>query len=153
MSTPSQPPKYIYKILPPSAAPPSPLPLSLPLSDLDSRDGFIHMSASNQILGTLNNFFSSTPHVYILRVPYAKVESRVKWEMAAGKKPDEKGGCWDTEGRAGGFPHIYEVGDGEGKGTLRLGSEEVESVGMWEKGEGSWSEKGWPFGEDVPKKA
>ncbi|TVY44266.1 hypothetical protein LOCC1_G006807, partial [Lachnellula occidentalis] len=92
MSTHSQPPKYIYKILPPSPTPPSPLPTSLPLSDLDARDSFIHMSTSSQILGTLDNFFSSTPHVYILRVPYAEVESRVKWEMAVGKKPEEKGG-------------------------------------------------------------
>lgn len=88
----------------------------------------------------------------MLRVPYAKVESRVKWEMAVGKKPDEKGGCWDIEGRAGGFPHIYEVvEDEEGKGTLRLGREEVESVGKWERGDGSWSKQGWPFGEDEPR--
>jgi uncharacterized protein (DUF952 family) len=154
MSTTPPPPKYIYKILPPSPPPPSPLPLSLPLSALDARDNFIHMSTSVQILGTLNNFFASTPHVYILRVEYAKVQERIKWEMAKGKRPEERGGCWDTEGLMGGFPHIYEVtADEEGKGTLRLGRKEVESVGKWERVGEKWSGDGWPFAEDVPKEA
>ncbi|CAG8959469.1 hypothetical protein HYFRA_00001367 [Hymenoscyphus fraxineus] len=145
MSSPPGPPKYIYKILPTS--PPSPLPDCLPLSDLDSRDGFIHMSTSKQILGTLQNFFISAPSVVILRVLYERVEPRIKWEMAKGLGPEEKGGCWDTEGRLGGFPHIYHTEGGE----LRLGKEEVESVGTWLRVGDVWSKEGWPFGEeDVP---
>ena len=76
------------------------------------------------------------------------MESRVKWEMAVGKKPEEKGGCWDTEGRMGGFPHIYHTDEG----GLRLGNNEVQDLGTWERGEGIWGKKGWPFGdEDLPK--
>ncbi|RDL35253.1 Uncharacterized protein BP5553_07184 [Venustampulla echinocandica] len=142
------PPTYIYKIVPASPPLPSPLPESLPLSDLDARDGYIHASTSAQILGTLNAYFSSVPSVIILRIPYERVKERVRWEMAVGKRPEEKGGCWDTEGRMGGFPHIYETKSGE----LRLGREEVESVGTWNRGGERWGHQGWPFGgEDIPK--
>lgn len=47
------------------------------------------MSTSYQILGTLTNFFTGEPHVWILRVKYETVESLIKWEDAKGKGPDE----------------------------------------------------------------
>jgi len=149
MSSPTPPPTHIYKILPPSAAPPSLLPLALPISALDARDNFIHLSTSSQILGTLQNFFSEAPHVYILRIPYERVEKFVKWEDTKGKGPEEVGGCWDVKGEKGYFPHIYANGE---DGSLKLGRDEVESVGKWERGEGKWGSEGWPFGrEDVPR--
>jgi uncharacterized protein (DUF952 family) len=143
-SAPTPPPKYIYKILPSLPVPPSPLPISLPVSALDARDNFIHLSTSFQILGTLNAFFSSEPHVYILRIPYERVEKWIKWEDAKGKGPEEVGGCWDTEGRKGLFPHVH--GNG-----LKLGREEVDEVGTWNRKEGrEWSVDEWPFGEGRP---
>ncbi|KAH8683246.1 hypothetical protein BGZ60DRAFT_399724 [Tricladium varicosporioides] len=146
--TASEPPTYIYKILPSSPAPPYPLPESLSLSDLDARDGFIHTSTSLQILGTLNAFFVSATSVIILRIPYERVQKRVKWELAVGKRPEEKGGCWDTEGRMGGFPHIYHTEAGD----LRLGQQEVESMKTWTKEGDDWNKNSWPFGkEDVPQ--
>jgi hypothetical protein len=55
-----------------------------------------------------------------------------------------QGGCWDTEGSMGYFPHIH--GNG-----LKLGREEVDEVGEWVRGDGEWGAAGWPFGEeDVP---
>jgi hypothetical protein len=42
------------------------------------------------------------------------------------------------------FPHIH--GNG-----LKLGQEEVEAVGKWEKGIDGWGPAGWPFEEDTPK--
>ncbi|KAF8862131.1 hypothetical protein BDZ45DRAFT_671429 [Acephala macrosclerotiorum] len=146
-------PKYIYKILPSSPSPPSPLPLNLPLSPLDRRDGFLHFSTSAQILGTLNAFFSSETHVFILRVPFERVKGFVKWEDAKGKGPDEKGGCWDVNGEKGLFPHVYgngKEGDGDEAG-LRLGAEEVDEVGRWERGGERWGKEGWPFGKDEPR--
>jgi len=74
MTEPTPNPKYIYKILPSSAPPSSPLPEALPLSALDEGDGFLHMSTSHQILGTLSNFFSNETHVWILRIPYERVK-------------------------------------------------------------------------------
>ncbi|CZR60157.1 uncharacterized protein PAC_10053 [Phialocephala subalpina] len=153
-STNAQPtplPRYIYKILPSSPEPPSPLPANLPLSALDRRDGFLHFSTSAQILGTLQNFFSSETRIFILRVPFEGVKKFVEWEDAKGKGPDEKGGCWDVEGRKGLFPHVYGNGvDGEEAG-LRLGKGEVDEVGRWERGGERWGKEGWPFGEDEPR--
>lgn len=49
------------------------------------------------------------------------------------------------EGKAGYFPHIH--GNG-----LKLGREEVENVGKWERVGEKWGPEGWPWGgEDVPK--
>ena len=74
MTTVTLPPKYIYKILPSDPILPTPLlPLALPVSDLDKRDNFIHLSTSAQILGTLRNFFGNETDVYILRIPYERV--------------------------------------------------------------------------------
>jgi uncharacterized protein (DUF952 family) len=85
MDTPATFPKFIYKIVPASSPPPSPLPLALPVSDLDKRDNFIHASTSAQILGTLNNFFKDDELTYILRIPYERVAKWIKWEDAKGK--------------------------------------------------------------------
>jgi hypothetical protein len=41
------------------------------------------------------------------------------------------------------FPHIYN--------GLKVGIEEVESVGKWDRGDGEWGAEGWPFDEDTPK--
>lgn len=40
-------PKFVYKILP--SAPPEPFPQKNPLSELDQKDGFIHMSIATQV--------------------------------------------------------------------------------------------------------
>lgn len=81
-------------------------------------------------------------------MPYERVEKWIKWEDAKGKRPEEKGGCWDTKGEKGLFPHVYANAD---DGGLRLGAQEVESAGKWEKKRGKWTDEGWPFGEDVPE--
>ena len=82
-------PKYIYKILPSNPPPPSPLPEALPVSALDARDNFIHLSTSRQVIGTLRNFFTNEDHVWMLRIPYERVEKWIKWENSVGKGPDE----------------------------------------------------------------
>jgi len=53
-----------------------------------------------------------------------------------------------VKGEKGVFPHIYA---NEEDGGLRLGREEVESVGKWARKGSTWSGEGWPFGEDVPE--
>ncbi|KAH8821406.1 hypothetical protein F5884DRAFT_85620 [Xylogone sp. PMI_703] len=155
---PSTAPKYIYKLIPSTAqstllpipGPPfdlSTLPDSLPLSALDKRDSFIHLSTRLQLLGTLRNFFGNEDVVYVLRIPYERVEKDVRWEDAKGKTVDEVGGCWDSEGRAGLFPHVYNEG-------LRLGLSEIDAIGVWKKGadtgdgKGGWSADSWPWGEE-----
>lgn len=137
-------PKYIYKILPSSPTPPSPLPETLPVSSLDARDNFIHASTSQQLLGTLRLFFAAEPSVILLRIPVANVRNAIVWEP-----PNEhgQGAKWNP---ASGeprphhfFPHLYN--------GLKLGRDEVDVVGTWTRDDEVWSSRGWPFGdEDVP---
>ena len=89
MPAPSPLPTFIYKIVP---AEPRPLANGLPVSQLDAKDGFIHMSTAEQTPKTVGRFFKDVNVVFLLKVPHAKVESKIRWEEAG----------------AGIFPHIYD---------------------------------------------
>ncbi|KAJ6599195.1 hypothetical protein DFH09DRAFT_1130393 [Mycena vulgaris] len=118
-------PTYIYKLVPSSSPVPDPVPEILPLSELDSLSGFIHLSTALQIPGTLKYFFSEIPEVYVLRIKYATVEKDIKWE-------DPKAEVCGPRGGEGFFPHLYNGG--------RLGSAEVDSVAIWHQSGGNWDE-------------
>ena len=109
MAPPTPAPKYVYKILP--EAPPDPLPASLPLSALDTQDGFIHLSTAPQTSVTAGRFFSTSENLWLLKIPLKGIESNVKWE-------EVKSGC---------FPHLYGSG---------LGRMEVEDMKAFAKGKG-----------------
>lgn len=108
MSAPTSLPKYIYKILP--EAPPDPLPARLPLSALDTQDGFIHLSTAAQTPATAGRFFSTSEKLWVLKIPLKQIESNVTWE-------ENSSGC---------FPHLYGAG---------LGRMEVESTKAFMRGE------------------
>ncbi|PPQ65214.1 hypothetical protein CVT26_000191 [Gymnopilus dilepis] len=114
MSTPT----YIYKIVPVSSGLPDPIPESLPVSELDKKDNFIHLSTAAQLPGTLDRFFPDHEQVHILRIAYKNVEKDIKWENSKGTAP---GGV----GEEGIFPHLHN--------GLRLGCNEIESVATWKK--------------------
>ncbi|KAG7440658.1 uncharacterized protein BT62DRAFT_575241 [Guyanagaster necrorhizus] len=59
-------PRFVYKIIP--DAPPSPLPFSLPLSALDAKDGFIHLSDANQVPKTADLFFAECEKLWLLQL-------------------------------------------------------------------------------------
>ncbi|KXN86395.1 hypothetical protein AN958_10257 [Leucoagaricus sp. SymC.cos] len=115
-------PTYVYKLVPSSAPPPEPLPEELPLSELDEKSGFIHLSTAPQVLGTLRYFFGGDKKIYILRIPFEPVKDKIRWESpdkkVCGPRPDE-----------GLFPHLY---DG------KLGNDEVDRVVTLEKREAGW---------------
>ncbi|KAF9491643.1 hypothetical protein BDN71DRAFT_1452487 [Pleurotus eryngii] len=113
---------YVYKLIHASTPPPDPLPESLPLSEFDVQSGFIHLSTARQVPGTLKQFFTNEPRMYVLRIPIRAIEKDVRWE--APSVPVSRDGVGD-----GTFPHLY---------SEKLGSAEVESVALWEKGEGTW---------------
>ena len=127
-------PAYVYKLIPSSSPPPNPLPIHLPLSTLDESSGFIHLSMATQVPGTLRHFFASEPKVYVLQIPYDRIEKDIRWES-----PDASV-CGERPGE-GLFPHLYNGG--------KLGSEEVESVAEWEN-TNLGNETGW---DDALKKA
>jgi hypothetical protein len=85
---------YIYKLVPLSAPIPDPLPEALPLSNLDSTDGFIHLSTAVQVPKTLKRFFADESKITVLRIKYATVEKDIKWES-----PDGKGMYFDLASR------------------------------------------------------
>ncbi|KAK4697711.1 hypothetical protein P7C71_g415, partial [Lecanoromycetidae sp. Uapishka_2] len=80
MPAPSPLPLYVYKILP--EAPPSPLPDELPLSALDAKDGFIHLSTAWETPATASWFYSHAKSIWLLKIPLTKIEGGVKWEEA-----------------------------------------------------------------------
>lgn len=91
MTAPSPLPRYIYKILPsarldPFYAFPSPLPASheFALSPLDSKDGYLHFSTSQQLPQTLSRFFKDAESVTLLKCEFARLSAFkvVKWEQA-----------------------------------------------------------------------
>ncbi|MCJ1452902.1 hypothetical protein MMC28_003247 [Mycoblastus sanguinarius] len=109
MPPPSPLPKHLYKILP--EPPPHPLPVILPLSDLDLTDGFIHLSTADQTPATAALFFSTTDTLWLLKIPLEGIEANVQWE----------------EGSSGCFAHLY---------GLDLGRDKVDSVKKFERGRG-----------------
>ena len=121
-------PTCIYKLIPSSAPPPDPLPTALPVSELDSSSGFIHLSTSKQVRNTLKYFFADEPRIYVLRLAYDPLEEQklIRWE-------DPKAEVCGARGGEGMFPHLYN--------GLKLGKDEVESVATWVRGEGeSWED-------------
>jgi uncharacterized protein (DUF952 family) len=91
-------PTFVYKIT--DIPPPFPMPHTLPLSALDSKDGFIHLSDANQIPTTADLFFSLTNTIWVQKISSAKVKEekgRLTW-------PDGLPGC----------VHLYDgrLGDG-----------------------------------------
>lgn len=115
-------PSYVYKLVPPSIPIPDPLPEKLEVSDLDASSGFIHLSTSIQVPGTLKHFFGDQTRMFILRVPLAPIEKLIRWE-------DPKGVC-GPRGGEGLFPHLYN--------GLKLGKDEVERVRVLENDSGGW---------------
>jgi uncharacterized protein (DUF952 family) len=118
-------PTYVYKIVPSTAAPPDPLPDRLPISPLDEASGFIHLSSAAQVPKTLGLFFAEDERVYILRIPYARVEKDIRWE-------DPTAAVRGEYGVEGIFAHLYN--------GMRLGREEVDLVRVMERLPGGWDD-------------
>ncbi|KAK1776899.1 hypothetical protein QBC45DRAFT_487809 [Copromyces sp. CBS 386.78] len=88
---PSPLPEFVYKITP--EVPPSPIPESYPLSELDQKDGFVHLSTSWQIPTTADLFFTTTPSFYLLKLRLSNFDqASVKWDEV-----EDTNGC----------PHLY----------------------------------------------
>jgi uncharacterized protein (DUF952 family) len=122
MPAPSPLPTYLYKIL--DSAPPSPLPTKLPLSDLDAKDGYLHLSTSKQVPGTCDSYFSSHEELWLLKIEYKVLEEGID---GGGEKKQGAELKWDEVGR-GCFAHYY--GGDLGKGNV-LESVKVVRKGLW----------------------
>jgi Protein of unknown function (DUF952). len=140
-------PTYVYKIT--HEPPPTPLPDLYPLSELDAKDGFIHLSTGWQVCLSSSSssssslilsrclhrnekvpetaalYFQSFSTIYILKLRLSNFDpASVKWD----------------EGTTRGCPHLYG----------RFGAKDIESVKEFRLEEGeSWRKvleeerKGW----------
>ena len=62
MTAPTPLPAYVYKIL--DGPPTKPLPSELPVSELDAKDGFVHLSTAEQVsLPFLLSLFLRPPRI------------------------------------------------------------------------------------------
>ena len=81
----------LYKILPAAAAGRG-AGASVPWSDDDRRDGFMHLSTAAQVLETANRHFAGQPSLVALEIDAALVEGDLRYETS-------RGGAL--------FPHLY----------------------------------------------
>ncbi|KAH9900059.1 hypothetical protein F4778DRAFT_739863 [Xylariomycetidae sp. FL2044] len=115
MAPPDPLPEYMYKIV--TSAPPDPIPASYPPSELDQKDGFIHLSVATQIPHTADLFFQDLTALWILKIRLVpKFHGITNWDVP---------GC----------PHLYG----------NFGADDVESVrefGRRGRGDGEEDWKG-----------
>lgn len=77
-------PLYVYKLIPSTSPVREPLPDRLPVSELDEKSGFVHLSTAFQVPNTLKMFFKDEPLVYVLRIPFEGIAGQVRWENPEG---------------------------------------------------------------------
>jgi uncharacterized protein (DUF952 family) len=97
-------PKYLYKIL--DQEPPEPLPETLPPTELDQNDGFIHLSNAEQTPITAKLFFKDFDELWILRLDSEKLDGRLEFTT------DENAGVEN------GCAHVHESQKGLGSGNV-----------------------------------
>ncbi|KAI5923066.1 hypothetical protein F4810DRAFT_221774 [Camillea tinctor] len=100
MAPPDPLPTYVYKIVP--EAPPSPLPAEYPLSELDQKDGFVHLSTATQIPTTADLFFAAAPRLWVLKIRFSSVAAKfpglTTWEVPGCPHLYGNFGAADVEG-------------------------------------------------------
>lgn len=67
-------------------------------SELDRRDGFIHLSAAGQLTGTVERHFSGREGLIVAAIDLGRLGDAVRWERS-------RGGAL--------FPHLYAALSGE----------------------------------------
>ena len=91
--------KLLYKIL--DEAPQRPVLTTLPTTELDSKDGFIHLSTAERTPTTANLFFAHCSKLWLLKLRSSDLDGLLKY-------PDDLPGC----------AHLHDSGTGLGKGNI-----------------------------------
>nr|OQO27485.1 hypothetical protein B0A51_06200 [Rachicladosporium sp. CCFEE 5018] len=108
--------RFWYKIL--DDAPPKPLPRTLPLSPLDARDDFIHLSVASQIPITAGKFFSTSSNLWVLKIQREKLVGRFEFPPPYGEA------C----------PHLHDSEEGLGSNNV------VDVIEMRRAATGEWKD-------------
>ena len=98
-------PEYLYKIL--DSPPPSPLPETLPPTQLDANDGFIHLSTAEQTPITAKLFFSSHTTLWVLKLKGEALDGEIRYST------DPNAGIVD------GCAHVHDSQRGLGKDNVQ----------------------------------
>ena len=94
-------PKYLYKIL--DEPTPEPLPETLPATDLDTKDGFIHLSTAEQTRITAKLFFSSFDDLWILKLNTQALQARFSIDFSTDPNAGVENGCAHVLGSSQGL--------------------------------------------------
>ena len=86
-------PKYIYKILTKDEWSNMQNKSVLLGSEMDIKDGFIHLSTAKQTQRIANKYFPNMSDGYILKILYKDIKSKTKWE--ANSKGELFAHCYD----------------------------------------------------------
>ena len=70
--------------------------LGVIITELDIKDGFIHLSTAAQLNATLSLYFAQEESVVLLQVDHSQTHDRIKFEAPI-----------PTGNRSGSFPHYY----------------------------------------------
>jgi uncharacterized protein (DUF952 family) len=117
---------YLYKIILPNNAFIEQSPAShFEPTPFDVASGFVHLSTAQQTPNTANRFFSSNEAIWVLKIKYAPIASKIKWEEVT----------HSDDGSIDSFPHLF--------GTFSVA--DVVDVAKLNKAEdGSWVfPQGW----------
>lgn len=67
----------------------------LPWSELDRRDGYIHLSRAEQVAGTLARYFAGRDDLVLLTIACDRIDGELRFEAPHVGAPDQL------------FPHVY----------------------------------------------
>lgn len=100
---------------------------------LDEKDGFVHMSTSKQVPGTLNRFFADHDEVVLLKMDYKRLTAwkDVRWEGTSSGQT---------------FPHLYGYGiEGEMVESFKevKRGKDGEKLTGWDDALRKLEEEGW----------
>lgn len=85
------------------------------ITPLDTKDGYVHTSTRDQVLGTLQRFFGTADEIILLEIPYEKLlDSR----QGTGRSVK-----WEAISSGAVFPHIYPEQSGKGILLTDIGRE------------------------------
>jgi uncharacterized protein (DUF952 family) len=128
-------PVYVYKIA--DQPLPTPLPQELPLSSLDTQDGFIHLSNAARIPITAGLFFKAHTVIHVYKVDSKQATSgaaTLKWV----EEEDLKGCVHLHDGRLG-----ENVVVGERAYERKEGESWSQAIERTEKEQGTWLVDEW----------
>ncbi|GAB5587151.1 hypothetical protein Unana1_02051 [Umbelopsis nana] len=119
-------PAYLYKIVLPNNSLIEQSPASkFEPTPFDVASGFIHLSTAKQTPNTANRFFSSNDAIWVLKIKYSAIASKVQWDEVT----------HDDDNSSDTFPHLF--------GTFSF-ADVTDVAKLFKSEDGTWAfPEGW----------